>query len=189
MIKIEERTVKELNYYENNPRKNDAAVKAVAESIKQFGFKVPLVIKADGEIIAGHTRYKAALALNIKKVPVIVADDLTEDQVKAFRLADNKVGEKSEWIDSLLQEELNEIPEINMGAFGFLNEETIPEQIQEDDEIGASIVRAVCNNNQRNDIVEVLETIDPEGVEKYGNENKNGNRLYGVIKKWRALKI
>ena len=84
--------------YEKNPRKNDDAVKYVAESIQQFGFKVPIVIDTNGVIIAGHTRYKASKKLGLKEVPCIIADDLTEEQIKAYRLADNKVSELSEWV-------------------------------------------------------------------------------------------
>lgn len=82
-----------LTPYENNPRNNDEAVEPVANSISEFGFKVPIVATPDGEIINGHTRWKAAKKLKLKTVPVIIADDLTEEQVRAFRLADNKVAE------------------------------------------------------------------------------------------------
>lgn len=83
-----------LTPYAKNARKNDEAVEGVAESIREFGFKVPIVIDSAGTIIAGHTRYKAAKVLGLTEVPCIVADDLTPEQVKAFRLADNKVAEK-----------------------------------------------------------------------------------------------
>lgn len=83
--------------YANNPRLNDNAVDAVAASIKEFGFKVPIVVDGENVIINGHTRLKAAHKLGLKQVPVIVADDLTPEQVKAFRLADNKTGELAEW--------------------------------------------------------------------------------------------
>lgn len=83
--------ITDITPYGKNPRKNDEAVKYVAESIKQFGFKVPIVIDRNGVIVAGHTRYKAAKKLSMTEVPCIVADDLTDDQIKAFRLADNKV--------------------------------------------------------------------------------------------------
>lgn len=89
--------IEELIPYENNPRNNDEAVKYVAESIRQFGFKVPMVIDKDGVIVAGHTRFKAAKELGMTEVPCIIADDLTEEQVKAFRLADNKVAEIATW--------------------------------------------------------------------------------------------
>lgn len=88
-----EKKLGEIKPYENNPRKNDDAVDAVAASIKEFGFKVPIVIDSNGVIVAGHTRYKAAKKLKLKTVPCIEANDLTDDQIKAFRLADNKVSE------------------------------------------------------------------------------------------------
>ena len=99
----------EIHPYDKNPRKNDEAVKYVAESIKQFGFKVPIVIDHDGIIVAGHTRYKAAKKLKMDAVPCIVADDLTDEQIKAFRLADNKVAEKAEWDFDLLSSELDDL--------------------------------------------------------------------------------
>ena len=105
-MKIIEKKLTELKEYENNPRNNDGAVEAVAESIKQFGFKVPIVIDADGVIIAGHTRKKAALKLGLDKVPCIIADDLSPEQIKAFRLADNKTGELAGWDFAKLEEEL-----------------------------------------------------------------------------------
>ena len=105
--------------YDKNPRNNDDAVDKVAESIKQFGFKVPLVIDSNKVIVAGHTRYKAAKKLGIERVPCIIADDLTPEQIKAYRLADNKVAEFSEWNIELLQEELDELLDFDMSAFGF----------------------------------------------------------------------
>ena len=109
----------QLKPYEKNPRKNEQAVDKVAASIKEFGFKVPIVIDKDGVIVAGHTRYKAAKKLGLDSVPCIVADDLTEEQIKAFRLADNKVGEFADWIPELLSDELAGIFDIDMGEFGF----------------------------------------------------------------------
>lgn len=111
--------LKDLKPYENNPRKNDDAVKYVAESIKEFGFKVPIVIDKNNVIVAGHTRYKAAKKLKMSEVPCIIADDLTDEQIKAFRLADNKVAEKSEWDFDLLNTELDDIIDLDMELFGF----------------------------------------------------------------------
>lgn len=105
--------------YANNPRLNDNAVDAVAASIKEFGFKVPIVVDGENVIINGHTRLKAAHKLGLKQVPVIVADDLTPEQVKAFRLADNKTSELAEWDIDKLDIELDGIPDIDMDAFGF----------------------------------------------------------------------
>lgn len=125
--------LKNIKQYEKNPRKNDEAVGPVAESIKEFGFKCPIILDKDNVIIAGHTRYKAAKRLKLKEVPCIVADDLTEEQIKAFRLADNKVGEIAEWDFDLLNMELESIS-FDMSSFGFniLNEEE-EKEIEEDD--------------------------------------------------------
>lgn len=118
-MNIIEKNLKDIKPYEKNPRKNDSAVDSVANSIKEFGFKVPIVIDRDNVIVCGHTRYKAAKKIGLKAVPCVVADDLTEEQIKAYRLADNKVSEKSEWDFDLLGEELNNIFDIDMGMFDF----------------------------------------------------------------------
>lgn len=123
-MNIVERKLEDVRPYEKNPRRNDDAVQYVAESIKQFGFKVPIVIDNDGVIIAGHTRWKAAKKLGLKTVPCIIADDLTEEQVKAFRLADNKVAEMAGWDFALLEEELQLI-DFDMAAFGFAEQEDV----------------------------------------------------------------
>ena len=111
----------EIRPYEKNPRKNDAAVEYVANSIRSFGFRVPIVIDKDGIIVCGHTRWKAAKKLGMKEVPCIMADDLSPDQIKAFRLADNRVAEMAEWDFDFLNEELAGI-EMDMTDFGFLDE-------------------------------------------------------------------
>lgn len=124
-MKIVEKKIEELKENENNPRHNDGAVDAVAASIAEFGFKVPIAIDTDGVIIAGHTRRKAAEKLGLKTVPCIVADDLTPEQIKAFRLADNKTGELAGWDFAKLEEELAALAEIDMSAFGFVVNEDI----------------------------------------------------------------
>lgn len=116
--------IKDLIPYEKNPRQNDASVPFVANSIKEFGFKVPCVIDKNNIVVAGHTRLKAAKQLGLKEVPCIVADDLTDEQVKAFRLADNSVGMYSGWDVELLIDELADIGEFEnidfeMADFGF----------------------------------------------------------------------
>ena len=117
-INVVMKKISELKDYENNPRKNDKAVDAVANSINSFGFKVPVIIEVDGTIIAGHTRVKASKKLGIEEIPCIVADDLTEDQVKAFRVADNKTAELADWDMDKLIDELKGI-EMDMEQFGF----------------------------------------------------------------------
>lgn len=106
---IEYRRPSELQPYFNNPRKNEDAIAKVAESIQTFGFKQPIVIDADAVIIVGHTRYLAALKLELDEVPVIVADDLSPQEAKAYRIADNRTGEEAEWDYELLADELFDI--------------------------------------------------------------------------------
>lgn len=118
-MNVVEKRIGDIKPYEKNPRKNDGAVDAVANSIQEFGFKVPIVIDKDGVIVCGHTRYKAAKKLGLEKVPCVIADDLTEEQIKAYRLADNKVSELAEWDIDLLGEELDGIFDIDMSDFGF----------------------------------------------------------------------
>lgn len=122
-MKVLEKSLKDIKPYERNPRNNDAAVDYVAKSIESFGFKVPIVIDAGGVIVAGHTRYKAAEKLGLETIPCIVADDLSPEQVKAFRLADNKVAEFGGWDFSMLVEELDSLKELDLGFsmedFGF----------------------------------------------------------------------
>lgn len=133
---IIEKRITDLIPYEKNPRKNDAAVECVANSIRDFGFKVPIVIDGKDVVIAGHTRLKAAKSLGLDKIHCVVADDLTDEQVKAFRLADNKVSELSAWDITLLEEELEEIEGfegIDMTLYGFPDME-IEEEDAETDE-------------------------------------------------------
>lgn len=123
--------VDELIPYENNPRINDEAVDYVANSIKEFGFKNPIIIDKNNVIVAGHTRLKAAKKLGIEKVPTITAYDLTDEQIKAFRIADNKVAEFSKWDFIKLGEELGGL-EIDMSNFGL---EKIEIETKEDDKV------------------------------------------------------
>lgn len=105
--------------YKNNPRLNEDAIPYVMNSIKEFGFKNPIILDKNNVIVAGHTRLESAKRLDMKEVPVIYADDLTEEQIKAFRLADNKVAEKSLWDYTKLDEELDNILDIDMSMFDF----------------------------------------------------------------------
>lgn len=133
------KNIEDIIPYENNPRNNDEAVEYVANSIKEFGFKVPIIIDKDNVIVSGHTRLKAAEQLGLKEVPVIIADDLTEEQIKAFRIADNKTSEKAGWDLDKLKIELGDL-DFDMTDFGFgdfelsmLTEDMEPEPY--DDEI------------------------------------------------------
>ncbi len=118
-MEIVNKNIEEIKMYENNPRNNDGAVEYVANSIKEFGFKVPIVLDKNNVIVAGHTRYKAAKLLNITEIPCIIADDLSDEQVKAFRLIDNKAAELASWDIDLLNLELENIKDIDMELFDF----------------------------------------------------------------------
>lgn len=118
-LMIEYIKVENLNEYVNNPRDNEKAVEFVAESIKEFGFKNPIIIDQENVIVAGHTRLKASKVLGLKEVPCIRVHDLTEEQIKAFRLADNKTAEFAEWNEEKLQAELENLSQYMMEAMGF----------------------------------------------------------------------
>lgn len=126
-MKIIEMPIETIIPYVKNPRKNDQAVAQVARSIQEFGFKVPVIIDKNNEIVAGHTRVKAAKKLGFASIPCIIVDDLTPEQIKAFRLADNKVGEVAEWDANLLIGELNDIVSLDMSGFGFDPVEEMPD--------------------------------------------------------------
>lgn len=123
-MNIIEKRITELIEYENNPRHNDGAIDSVAASIKEFGFKVPIIIDSDGVIIAGHTRKRAAEKLGLEFVPCVIADDLTPEQIKAFRLADNKTAELATWDFEKLEAELADLGEMDMEKFGFILNDT-----------------------------------------------------------------
>ena len=215
-MNIIEKNIKDLKPYEKNPRLNDDAVKYVAESIRNFGFKVPIVIDKDNNIVCGHTRWKACKKLKIDTVPCVVADDLTEEQIRAYRLADNKVGEKAEWDLALLDTELAEIETIDMTLLGFDDkEEETPQEVVEDDfdeeppaepkakygdiyKLGRH--RLMCGDSTKIDDVEKLMdgckanmvfTDPPYGMKKenegVANDNLNFDDLLAFNKEWIPL--
>ena len=134
-MQIISKNIEEIKEYENNPRNNDNAVEYVARSIKDFGFKIPIIVDKNNVIVAGHTRYKAAKELNLTEVPCIVADDLTDEQIKAFRLVDNKSAELAEWNLELLNIELENIHDIDMNLYNFELSELLDNVIEDDYEI------------------------------------------------------
>lgn len=142
--------IKDIKPYENNPRFNDNAVDYVANSIKEFGFKVPVVLDKNNVIITGHTMVKACEKLGIEEIPCIYADDLTEEQVRAFRLADNKVGEIAGWDFDLLNSELDDI-ELDMSEFGFFEE--IEEELEKEEEDKPKVKFTEVFNEENNYII------------------------------------
>ena len=171
-MQIYDKRLDEIKPYENNPRHNDNAVDAVANSIREFGFKVPIVVDSDGVIVAGHTRYKAAKKLGLQTVPCLIADDLTQEQVKAFRLADNKVGEIATWDLDTLKVELDNIGEIDLSGMGFdLNDDKPAEDIIEPTEKeinGYQFVHymVTVDINHHDKIIDLIDQLkEIEGVE------------------------
>ena len=133
-MEVKEINISDIKPYKNNPRNNDDAVDYVANSIKEFGFKQPIVLDKDNIIVIGHTRLKASKKLGLKKVPCIYANDLNEDQIKALRLADNKVGEVATWNEESLVLEIDDI-ELDLEPFGFelnLFDDEEPEVVEEE---------------------------------------------------------
>lgn len=118
-MNVKEISISKITPYNRNPRDNDKAVEAVANSIEEFGFQQPIVVDKDMVIIVGHTRYKAAQELGLQTVPVVIASDLNEEQVKAYRLADNRTNELATWNEAMLIEEIGQIEDIDMTLFGF----------------------------------------------------------------------
>jgi len=124
-LKVETWSTTKVQPYEKNPRINDGAVEAVAKSLQEFGFRQPIVVDTEGVIVCGHTRYKAALELGLEKIPVHVAKDLSPEQIKAYRIADNKSAELAEWDFELLPIELAELQSLDfdINLLGFDEDE------------------------------------------------------------------
>lgn len=172
-INIIEKKIDELTPYANNPRNNTGAVDAVAASLQEFGWKQPVVIDKAGVIIAGHTRIKAAEKLGLETAPCIIADDLTEEQVRAYRLADNKTAELAGWDFDLLSEELTEITGLDMSGFGFddgsVEEEKYSTQEEQTDATetpeSRAIIAAVSVFGEKQELF-VVRKIDDELAER-----------------------
>ena len=167
-MRVQEVSIEKLTPYAMNPRFNDDAVDAVAASIREFGFKVPIIADKDGVIVAGHTRLKAAKQLGMTKVPVIYADDLDEEQIRAFRLADNKVGELATWDMEKLDLEMESFTLIDMQTFGFKPLNTQHEWFDREDRADDSRQEGNDEYNDFLDKFEAKKTTDdcytPDGV-------------------------
>lgn len=219
-MQIQEIPVKDIRPYDNNPRKNKEAVKYVVESIKNFGFKVPIILnnEQEKEIVCGHTRWLAAKKLKMQSVPCLYADDLSEEQIKAYRLADNRVSEFAEWDATLLSNELDDILNIDMGAFGFekmISEDVDLKEIIEDDvtEVTEDVThmgdiwemgghRLMCGDSTdaqsvarllAGEKIDLVFTDPPYGMMKESvgvlNDNLNSDDLLDFNKKWINIAI
>ncbi len=196
-LKIEYVDIDSIKPYENNPRHNEEAIPYVMNSIKEFGFKNPIIIDKNNVIIAGHTRLESAKRLGMKEVPIIHADDLTEEQVKAFRLADNKVSEKAEWDFNMLDAELADL-DLNMEDFGFdkldIDEENFGTEfnLKEGDREPIQTMSITLSDEQVEKVNEAINEMKQtdtfknyEGI----NQNSNGNALYLVVLEWLMQKM
>lgn len=152
MIQITYKKTEDLIPYENNPRTiPEEAINAVAESIQEFGFKNPILIDKNNVIVAGHTRRLASLKLGLDMVPCVIVDDLTPQQVKALRLADNKTNELAEWDISELNFELSDLLDFDMERFGFGEEEE--EGKKGEEKVEAEVQFSEVLNEEHNYIV------------------------------------
>ena len=198
--------VEDLIPYINNPRNNENAVDKVASSIAEFGFKNPIIIDKNNVVINGHTRLLASKKLGLKEVPCIVADDLTEARVKAFRIADNKTSEYATWDEELLKIELEQLEEMNFNleCTGFdmddieqmlnLGFDYSEDEFGEDFELPSGDKNPIqqrtftLHDNQASLIdfamSEIKEKYNNDNLETFGNTNINGNLLYMVVKEW-----
>ena len=189
-LKIEYVDINSIKPYKKNPRKNEEAIPYVMESIKQFGFKNPVILDKDNVIVAGHTRIESAKRLGITEIPCIYADDLTDEQIKAFRLADNKVAEIAEWDIDLLDTELDDILNIDMSDFGFdagvldSDEFGTDFELPDGDKGNIEQITFTLASEQATLIRSALDLVKDEITETFGNENKNGNAIYEVVRQW-----
>jgi len=198
-MQIEMRPIDAVRPYERNPRRNDPAVAAVAASLREFGFRQPIVVDCQGVIITGHTTHKAARKLGIKQVPVHVATDLTPEQVQAFRLADNKTAEFAKWDEAKLTQEILALAggRLDLAEYGFeqpggTDPAETPSGIggtaSDGDDPGANIeiLRCTFTASQQNIVKKALDKAVKAGpFGPTGNTNTAGNALARICEAYR----
>ena len=190
-MQIYDKRLDEIKPYENNPRHNDNAVDAVANSIREFGFKVPLVVDSYGVIVAGHTRKRAAELLGLETVPCYIAADLTPEQVRAYRLADNKTGELATWDFEKLEKELAELTafDVDMSDFGF-DEAVFDDgfstdfELPDDDKPQTRTITLSLAEEQYQICESVIDSFGDKIEHDYGNHNKRSNALFEAVFLW-----
>jgi len=197
-MKIEMLELKKIKPYDNNPRKNDVAIEAVVASIKEFGFQQPIVIDKKNIIIVGHTRYKAALKLGLKMIPVVVAD-LSEAQAKAYRIADNQTASLADWDVAMLDSEIKSLEEMDfdIDLLGFKEgelekilsaydvNEIEPPTLPSWDKSTFRQMTFTVHDEQFEDVEAAIKKAKAEGGgESVVNENSNGNALAFICSKF-----
>lgn len=172
----------ELKPYKNNPRKNEGAITAVAESIKQCGYITPIIVDENYEVLAGHTRLKALKKLGQSEVEVLIARGLTDEQKRKYRVLDNKTAEFSCWDIEKLNMELEKV---DFGEFDFGFDELEAENFDDIEEPTEYVHKSFTLHQAQKDLIDqALLAVRPEIGETFGNENKNGNALYEVVRQW-----
>ena len=168
-MKIQSTNINDIKPYDRNPRKiSNKAIDMVANSIKEFGFQQPIVVDTKNVIVVGHTRYQASIKLNLKKVPVVVGD-FTEQQAKAYRIADNRINEETGWDYNFLQEELNKLLDldVDLNLTGFTSEELDSMFAKEEIEITDPIDVGDDENHLLNDVKMIQLFYEPENEQKF----------------------
>ena len=192
-MNIQQISINDLKPYPQNAKKHPAEqVEHIANSIREFGFQQPIVVDKDNVVVIGHGRLLAAKKLNMDSVPCVRADDLTDEQIKALRLADNKTNE-SEWDFDLLDMELSDI-EIDMEQFGFDIDDISADDFGEDfsrpdgDKPETVYLSLTLNIKQKELIEYAISLIGDNVKETFGNTNKAGNAIYEVVRQWAEQK-
>ncbi len=189
--------IAEIKPYENNPRNNDNAVDKVAESIKLFGFRIPVVLDKNNVIVCGHTRYKASQKLGLKELPCTYAKDLSQEQINAFRIIDNKTAEYADWDYNKLALEIEDVADLSDLDLNFFDLEA-PDINMDDFDTDFSLpdgeksefatMTFTLHERQKELIEYALSLVKENATETFGNTNANGNGLYEVVKQWAELK-
>ena len=195
-MQIEYLPVDALIPYENNPRINDAAVEPVANSIREFGFRSPIITDSRNVVIAGHTRLKAAKHLGLKTVPVIRASNLTDEQTKALRLVDNKTAEFAQWDFDLLGIELADIADIDMSEFGFEDIPAFADDFDDDfdlpytDNTKWKRIALLLDHDEYDAIMACIKLVSQEMPEKEDGYvgNDAGRCIHEVVQQWAEQK-
>jgi ParB-like chromosome segregation protein Spo0J len=196
-MKIEIADINSIQPYINNPRKlKDSAIDKVAMSIKEYGFRQPIVVDANRIIVVGHTRYRASKKLGLKEVPITIAENLTQEQINAYRIADNRTNEDAEWDYKLLQEEFSNLVDekFNLELTGFNEDELkkylamekdfevdLPE-INDEDKQPFQQITFTLHNKQYEIVQQALDYIKKQNIDDSINDNRNGNAITEICK-------
>ena len=196
-MKIEIADINSITPYENNPRKlSDKAIETVAMSLKEYGFRQPIVVDKDRIIVVGHTRFRASKKIGLKEVPITIADNLTPEQINAYRIADNRTSQESEWDFSLLQQEFHNLLDLNFNLelTGF-NDSELENYITFEKDIDIDLpflnsadkepfqqISFILHDSQVEIVKNAVDYIKKQNIDDSINDNKNGNAITEICK-------